>query len=192
MVGTNRNQDKFLPHYDHPLPFVRSYWHRVMQEVVNQIEAKEDELIFDFGCGKQRLKQYLPGYKIIGYDTIKEYSDIADYRTLRPHTIVCSHVLEHMDKSQLISTIEDFMRMRPQCLITAQPTENFLSRLSNLFGRPTALTKDLRPLDHRLKMCEVHHILSEYFFLKSRCAVWTLTVISKWLRLPINPSSIFP
>ncbi|KPK97973.1 MAG: hypothetical protein AMJ95_06590 [Omnitrophica WOR_2 bacterium SM23_72] len=180
MAGTNRKQEKLLPHYDHPLPFVRLYWHRVMQELVKQIDAKEDELIVDFGCGKQRLKRYLPGHNIIGYDPIKEYSDIADYRVLRPHTIVCSHVLEHMDRPQLISIIEDFMRMGLKCLITAQPTENFLSRLSNLLGRPTVITQNLRPLDHRLKMSEVHDILCEHFLLKSRCSVWTLTVISKW------------
>ena len=53
-----------------------------MVGIIRQIEAAENELILDFGCGNQRLKRYLPKHTIIGYDIINEYSDIDDYRNL--------------------------------------------------------------------------------------------------------------
>ena len=176
------NQEKLQPHYEHCLPIVRFYWHRVIKGVVQQIEANEKELILDFGCGQQRLKQYLPGYNIIGYDTIKEYSDIVDYKFLRPHTIVCSHVLEHMNMPQLIETINNFRCMEGhKFLITAQPTENWLSKISNLIGRPGCLKSNLSPIDHKLSMREIHGSLSKFYKLKNRTNILALTVISKWV-----------
>ena len=152
-----------------------------MKNIVQMIEVSKNDLILDFGCGKkQHLKSYLPGYKIIGYDIKKEYSDISDYRPLKPHTIVCSHVLEHLEKEQLLKISEDFKKMRPKFIITAQPTENLLSKICNLIGRPTYLGKDFRVKDHILRITDIHKMLSGSFQLKSRRNILTLTLISKW------------
>ncbi len=150
--------------------------------IVKQIEASEKELILDFGCGEQRLKQYLPSLNIIGYDIVKKYSDIADYKILQPHTIICSHVLEHMKMPQLLETIDSFKGMTEQkFLITAQPTENWVSKISNLIGRSECLKSGLRPIDHELGIREVHETLSKFYKLKARSNVLTLTIISKWV-----------
>lgn len=176
------SQEELQPHYEHWLPIVRFYWHRVIMGIVQQIEASEKELILDFGCGKQCLKRYLPGYNIIGYDIIKEYSDIVDYKILWPHTIVCSHVLEHMEMPQLFEVMDNFRVMeRQKFLITAQPTENWLSKISNLIGRPGCLKSDLRPIDHKLSIREIHEALSKLYKLKNQSNIFTLTVISKWV-----------
>ena len=176
------SDEKLQPPYEHWLPIVRFYWHRVMTGIVKQIEASEKELILDFGCGKQYLKYYLPCNNIIGYDIIKKYSDIIDYKILQPHTIVCSHVLEHMGMPQLLETIYNFKGMGNQkFLITAQPTENWLSKISNLIGRPRFLKSNLRALDHKLKIREIHETLSKFYKLKTRSNVLTLTIISKWM-----------
>lgn len=68
------------PFYDHPFPLVRFYWHKVISTIVSQLEVVCD-LILDFGCGKQRLKQYLLNYNIIGYDIDNTLSDKRLYYT---------------------------------------------------------------------------------------------------------------
>lgn len=174
------NHDKLLPFYDHWCPLVRFYWHQVLKGIVRQIEANSQELILDFGCGKQRLKSLLQNHNIIGYDIIREFSDVSDYTVLRPHTIICSHVLEHMEMSQLLNTLDNFIRMKPKLLITAQPTDNWLARISNLIGRPGYLSRDLRPIDHKLRINEIHKLLTQYFCLISQENIFTLTIMSKW------------
>lgn len=174
------HREDLQPHYEHYLPIVRFYWHRVMAGIVSQIEAKKNELILDFGCGTQRLKHYLPKHAIIGYDIITEYSDINDYKSLRPHTIVCSHVLEHLEISQLQDLITDFMGMRQKFLITAQPTENWLSRISNLLGRPQCITNKLKAIDHISDIKDIHDRLSKSYDLKKRKGILTMTSVSKW------------
>lgn len=176
------SNEKSQPPYKHWLPIVRFYWHRVMIGIVKQIEADKKELILDFGCGEQRLKHYLTGYNIIGYDIIKKYSDIVDYKILQPHTIVCSHVLEHMEMPQFLEIIDNFKGMgRQKFLITAQPTENWLSKISNLIARPEFLGSSLRPIDHKLGIGEIHETLSKFYNLKDRNNVLALTIISKWV-----------
>ncbi len=44
--------DNLQPHYDHFLPIVRFYWHRVLKNIVQMIGASREDLILDFGCGK--------------------------------------------------------------------------------------------------------------------------------------------
>lgn len=152
-----------------------------MMNIIRQIEAKDSELILDFGCGRQQLKDYLSKHTIIGYDIIAGYSDVSDYKNLRPHAIVCSHVLEHLTIPQLLGTITDFTNMGQKFLITAQPTENWLSRISNLLGRPKYITSNFRPLDHRSDIKEIHGTLSKFYELKDRKDVLTLTTVSKWV-----------
>ena len=174
------NCDDLLPHYNHWLPPVRFYWNSVLKGIIQQIEASPQELILDFGCGQQRLKRCLSSYNIIGYDIIEECSDVSDYTALRPHTIVCSHILEHLEMPQLLNTLDNFNHMAPKFLITALPTENWLSKISNLFGRPEYLNSDLRPVDHKLKISEIHNLLLRYYCLISQENILTLTIISKW------------
>ncbi len=175
-------EEELQPPYEHWLPIVRFYWHHVMIGIVQQLEANEKELILDFGCGKQRLKHYLPCHNIIGYDIIKEYSDIIDYKILQPHTIVCSHILEHLEMDQFLETIDNFRSMRGvKFLITAQPTENWLSKISNLMENSKYLKTDLKPICHKLCLRDIHETLSKFYKLKDRSNILTLTVISKWV-----------
>jgi len=173
--------EKLQPAYNHFIPLVRFYWHNVMKNIAGMAEASKEDLILDFGCGKkQYLKNYLPGYNIIGYDIVKEFSDIDDFGHLGPYIIVCSHVLEHLEEEKLFETIEIFKKMNPKFIITAQPTENLLSRVCNFLWAAKYLKNDFRLKSHKLKINEIHKILSNFFKLECRKDVFMLTVISKW------------
>jgi hypothetical protein len=152
-----------------------------MKGIAVMTETPLDETILDFGCGSEkRLKKYLPQHNVICYDIIKEFSDVYDYYTLNPHTIVCSHVFEHLHIKELIDTLDSFRNLGAKFIISAQPTENLLSQLCNLIGRPQCLGKGLRVKDHILTIERVHKALSNLFELKARKEVLTLTIISKW------------
>ncbi len=55
------------------------------------------------------------------------------------------------------------------------------SLICNLIGRPRCLGKDFRVIDHKLRIEQIHSILSDTFGLRKRKNIMTLTVISKWL-----------
>jgi hypothetical protein len=175
---------KLQPCYDHFIPLVRYYWHNVIKNIADLLTpgCSKTDLILDYGCGeKQRLKKYLPEYNIIGYDIVKEFSDTDDFKQLKPGVIVCSHVLEHLEKKEFLKTLSCFKKMSPKFIITAQPTENILSKICNLLAMPRHLKKDLTLIDHKLKINEVHNAFLESFELKARKNIFTLTVISKWI-----------
>jgi hypothetical protein len=178
---TKDNFKQLQPHYDHFFPLVRFYWHNVMKGIGTMIETPFEETILDFGCGSEkRLKKYLPQQNVIGYDIIRKFSDVYDYGLFNPHTIVCSHVLEHLHIEELTVVLDNFINSGAKFIITAQPTENLFSRLCNLVGRPQCLGKGLRPKDHILTIEQIHKALSSLFELKARKDVLTLTIISKW------------
>ncbi|MBU2102261.1 MAG: methyltransferase domain-containing protein [Candidatus Omnitrophota bacterium] len=170
------------PPYNHWFPLVRFYWYRVQSVVAGLVDCSHDGVILDFGCGKEKiLKKNLSGHTVIGYDVIKEFRDIDDYRKIRPQVIVCSHVLEHLGPAELERTLEDFIAMGPRYIITAQPTENNISRLSWFFSGKKELTKKLTLLEHKLTIDKIHSVLAKYFILQERKNVLTLTVVSKWV-----------
>jgi len=171
--------------YNHWFFPARLYWITVQKSVADLICCSHATTILNFGCGEDRiLEKYLPEHNVIGYDIIKEYSDIDDYRKLRPHTIVCSHVLEHLELSELERTLDTFIAMAPRYIITAQPTENIVSKISWLFSGKKRLTKNLRPAEHKLTINEVHSSLNKRFIMQEKKNVLTLTVTTKWLLKP--------
>ena len=178
----NKNlSEKLQPPYSHFIPIVRFYWHNVMKNIVKMLDTPKECLILDFGCGKEQyLKKYLPGYNIIGYDIVRKFSDVDDFRHLRPYAIVCSHVLEHLEEHELLETIGFFKKMCPRVIITAQPTENLLARVCNFLWTAGYLKNDFRLKSHKLRINEIHEILYSFLKLEDRKNIFTLTVISKW------------
>jgi len=164
----------FAEDYNHPIPFVRFYFRRIISVAIDMLgNISKDSLILDFGCGRQYLKK-ASGLKIIGYDIVPQFTDIDDYRNIKPDIIFCNHVLEHLDIQELKETLDSFKKIVPKFIITGVPTENLLSKLCALIGRPHGY------FEHKTKMKAIHNELSKRFALLERKNIFTLTIISKW------------
>lgn len=137
-------------------------------------DIPRESLILDFGCGEQYFKKNSDFKNTIGYDKVAEYTDIKDYRGLKPEVIICNHVLEHLDIIELQETLDNFKKMQPHFIITGIPTENLISRICARIGRSQSYA------GHKTKIKVIQNELNKRFTLLEKKNVLTLTVISKW------------
>ncbi|MEK6861790.1 MAG: methyltransferase domain-containing protein [Nanoarchaeota archaeon] len=153
------------------------YFKKILDKIIKIGNLdQENGIILDFGCGHNHLKRRLDNKKVIGYDIIPDLSGIRDYRKLKPDVIVCNNILEHFTKPEVIIKIKEFKKMNKNSrLITATPTENWLSKLG-MFVTGMTNAHD----DHKTKLKEINNILSEYYELLDRKNVFTLCEISLW------------
>lgn len=155
-------------------PLVKFYFRSIITKVVKFIEKCPDrKLILDFGCGQQFLKKNYR-YNIIGYDIVPEYTDIKNYTNLKPDIIVCNHSLEHLNKNDLIHTLDNFLKIKPKNLIIALPTENMFSKIGVCLLRPGAHK------NHKTKAFHIEAELFKRFELVEKRNLLTLTVVSRW------------
>lgn len=114
----------FKEDYESPIPVVRFYFRKVMSALIEMLgDVQQEVLILDFGCGKQYFKKVSCFKNVIGYDIVPGFSEISDYRALRPDIILCNHALEHLSIDELKETLENFKRMNPKFIITGIPLQ---------------------------------------------------------------------
>ena len=56
------------------------------------------------------LKKY--DINVVGYDILKNVSDVEDYKTVKPSKIVCNGVLEHLTEEEIENTVKNFVKTR--------------------------------------------------------------------------------
>ena len=165
----------FKEDYNSPFAIVKFYFRRIIKVIICMLkDISPDNLILDFGCGKQYLKTASGFRNIIGYDIVDRFTDIGDYEVLTPDVIICNHVLEHLDAKELGKVLDNFRKMNPKFIITGVPTENFISRVCASIGKPHGY------FEHKTKIKDIHYELSRRFILTERKNVMTLIVVSKW------------
>ena len=154
------------------------YFGKIIDGIINFLPEKYDTIL-DFGSSFGALKNKLNNGKVINYDIIPECTDVKDYRTVRPDVIVCSHILEHLSRDEIIRLIKDFLLMNPQhLLITAIPTENLISKLLAFIATPL-IGKSHE--FHKTKIEEIQEILHNNYNLIARKNIMTMTIIEKWI-----------
>lgn len=124
--------------YKNKNPLINLYFNGLLKSAIDisRYWEKTNPLILDFGCNCQQLKKILNNkhkdFRYVGYDVDKKYSDINDYKELKPDYIFSINVLEHLDIKKLDEMLKNFRRMNKEVkIITSIPTMNFLSNLSN-------------------------------------------------------------
>ena len=153
------------------------YFRRVLRTIISMGKLrKRDGLILDFGCGVGHLKAALPTKHVIGYDIIKEVTDVDDYKHLKPEVIVCNAVLEHLSLDELKEVVSDFKTMNRDVLIlTALPTENFISKIGMvLTGYTTAHD------DHKITLKQATNYLLSQCDRVGRKKIFTMMEVSAW------------
>lgn len=147
-------EDNISETYEHKNPLIRWYFKLKMKKVIKIAAPNKEELILDFGCGSGKLKQMLPGYKIIGYDINPKQTKIRDYSILKPNKIISVDVFEHIPKESILEIIDNFKKMNPKFkLIVSIPTESFISRkIRRLLGKRERALGHITPLKEILKI----------------------------------------
>ena len=153
------------------------YFSRIINTIIDFGDLKNERgVILDFGCGVGHLKKAV-GSSVVGYDIIPELSDVTDYRTLKPAVIVCNNILEHFDLGGVKKLMADFKKMNPKAkLVTAIPTENWLSRIGMFASRQREAHAD-----HKSKLKDINTILHSYCTLHKRKRLFTLSEICLWI-----------
>ena len=165
----------FKEDYYSPIPIVRFYFNRIISTILSMLEdIPQESLILDFGCGRQYFKK-VSGFKnVVGYDVVPGFTDIKNYRGLKPDVILCNHSLEHLAVNELRNVLRDFKAMAPKFIITGIPTENIISKVCAAIGRPHGY------FEHKAKINTIHEELDKNFTLLRRKNIMTLTVVSKY------------
>jgi cyclopropane fatty-acyl-phospholipid synthase-like methyltransferase len=167
--------DSISTTYKNKNPLIQIFSRTKVNIAVRIANLKKEEKILDFGCGEGWLKNKLKskGYNVIGYDVTPSQSDIDDYKKTIPDKIFVLDVFEHIPKEEISKIIVDFKRMNPKfILITAIPTENFVSRkVRKLLG------KSERVKDHITTIKEILEILNKELILKKRFNFLTVSKI---------------
>ncbi|MDD5148617.1 MAG: hypothetical protein PHH08_04100 [Candidatus ainarchaeum sp.] len=159
-------------------PAARWYFRKILESAVSISGVSKKDTVLDFGCNTQELKKHLKGRfgKYLGYDIIKELSDIGDYTKTRPDIVFALNVFEHIEEKELRKILDNFKKMKVKRLVTAQPVEHpigrFLAFISGLYFEHRHV--------HKLRWFEVHKIVSDYFTGEKQETLLTMQKISLW------------
>ncbi len=170
--------DKLSATYLNKNPIVRIFSKSKVKLALKIADLKKTDLILDFGCGEGWLKNNLKnqGYNITGYDITPEHSDIKDYTEIKPDKIFVMDVFEHIPKNEIKEIIKSFKKMNPNFeLITAIPTENFVSRKARKI-----LGKSERVKEHVTSIKEIMNILNGELKLSKKINFLTVSCIAKF------------
>lgn len=151
------------------------YFKNVMRNLIKLGELEKEKQILDFGCGLGYLKKTLKNKNVINYDIEPEYTETENYRHLKPSCVVCSHLLEHLELTEIINLLNDFKDMKINKLVTALPTENIISKIGMIF---TGFKGEHD--DHKTKIDVINKLLLTKFILIRRKKIFTMSEISVW------------
>jgi len=153
------------------------YFKLVLKELIKIGKLnQENGTILDFGCGFGYLKKSLPNHKVVGYDIIEKFTEIKDYKKLKPSVIVCNAVLQYFDKEGLSCLLDEFKKMNPSVkIVVGTPTENILSKIGKrILGYKEA--------HEGIKSCkkEIYSTLSQKCVLIKKKSILTMNEVSLW------------
>ncbi|MBI4210038.1 MAG: hypothetical protein HY544_00835 [Candidatus Diapherotrites archaeon] len=156
---------------------IRFYVNAVLDNIAKNLDTKDSDVILDFGCNHQFLKQKInPRAKYVGYDIYQEYSDIADINQITPTVVVASHVLEHLTIEELDSFLDYCVKKKIRLLAVALPLENILSKILRWATR----IKFSNEILHKLDYLTVMKNINERFENVGVSTVFFMSVNSVW------------
>ena len=116
------------------------YFHYLLSQIISIASLNSrDVRVLDFGCGTNKLKEKL-GKKVVGFDIVKELSDVLDWRVLDFEVVVANHVFYSLSKDELESFLKELGSRREKVeLVVGTSRQGFLNNLGkNILGRKDA------------------------------------------------------
>jgi hypothetical protein len=121
--------------------FAGYYFRFLIGQIIKLGKLKRSDItILDFGCGEGRLKQILKSSKVIGYDVVRDLSDINDWRTLDFDVLVANEVFYTFKRDDLNKLLIELKQKNKSLeLIVGISRQGFLNKIGMyLLGRPKA------------------------------------------------------
>ena len=158
--------------------FMTSFYHNLMlKKCANLIKGKNVATALDFGCGKQRLKKFLPttlSYE--GFDLVEEFSSISLPFSQNYDCIFAIQLLMWLEENEISDLICKFHK-HTKWLVVLVPSRNFLK--DNILDRILNL-KNNRENWVMTQPNIINSIISQKFSLQKKISFLALSEITFW------------
>ena len=150
------------------------YFRRILRTIIRIGNLDQREAgILDFGCGVGKLKTIL-GKKVISYDSIKELSEVSDWRTQKFDVLVANEVLYLFSPAEIREFVMEVYKANPNAeVIVGISTHGILNKIAAFLsgmadahdGTKTPPQEQVRILTERMQilkkrkvffMCDVY------------------------------------
>lgn len=148
------------------------YFYKILKTIIDIGDLKNiDSTILDFGCGIGKLKSFLKDRDIIGFDIVKEYTDVDDWEKVNFEYFIANQVFYSLTEVELDNLIIKINKKNPNAkIIVGSSRVGLLNKIGMIFlNRRDA---------HRLLKIEPkieHEIISKYCKLIKKMNVFYLS-----------------
>lgn len=149
------------------LPLVSHYYFGKIKRILcSWIEGGEG-LALDFGCGQQRLRDFLPpGIKYVGFDIIPEYTDVDDYKKTNPDLFFAISSLEHITHEELENMLKWISSSNIKQVFVDLPINNERWVLWTLMGFKRQIIREHHLDSIPYALDDMHRRIAEYLDIK--------------------------
>lgn len=149
------------------LPIISHYYFGKIKKILCSWIETNEGVALDFGCGQQRLKDFLPkGIGYIGYDIIPEYTDVKDFKKTTPDFFFSVSSFEHVTHEELDDILKWICSSNIKQVFVDLPIKNDRYLLWTLMGFKKRVIQEhhLDTIPYDLQ--DMHNRISKYLKLK--------------------------
>jgi len=143
-------------------PLIRWFFKWKFNKAVRMLEATEDDIILDFGCGEKYLQKHYENLYVLNYDKNPKVSDMYEEDYIGSYTtkVFAFDVLEHLSNDEIHKTLNNFKRMNPNYeMIVVTSYETWVWRLlRKMLGLPNLDKEHLSTRDEIISICKEHDL----------------------------------
>ena len=137
------------------------YFNNILENVIKLIYYKKKIKVLDFGCGYGYLKKTLKtnkNVKVIGYDIVKQLSDINDWKKIKFDYFISTQVFVYFTKKKLNQLVIYLKKNYPNVkVIITISNQGWLNKLgAYILNEPEAHTNFRLTPDQEIKIFKKH------------------------------------
>lgn len=113
----------------------RFYFYKLLKTIIEIGDLKNvNSKILDFGCGTGTLKSFLKGKDVIGFDIVKQYTEVKEWETVNFEYFVANQVFCCMSELELDLLIRNIKEINPDAkIIVGSSRLGLLNKIGMIF-----------------------------------------------------------